>query len=101
MGIHARRGDLGEDMGTGGEEDQESQKEGEEEFFHGGLRLVDFGRYLKMTERGAAVFTMTAWGRMVLWGIIAWMGGFVKVWGDLGMMQKRTASPGRWGCVLA
>ena len=60
MGIHARRGDLGEDMGTGGEEDEESQKEGEKDFFHGGLRLMDFGRYLKMTERGSAVFAMTA-----------------------------------------
>ena len=40
IGIHTRGGDLGEDMGTGGEEDQECQEEGEENFFHRGLPFL-------------------------------------------------------------
>ena len=40
IGLHTRGGDLGEDMGTGGEEDQECQEEGEEKFFHRGLPFL-------------------------------------------------------------
>lgn len=58
---------------------------------------MDFGRYLKMTERGSAVFAMTAWGGMVLWGIIAWMGGFVKVWGGFRGDAKKNSLTGEVG----
>jgi hypothetical protein len=80
MGIHARGGDLGEDMGTGGEEDEEGQKEGEKDLFHGGLRSVDLGGDLKMTEPWVGGVGHDGLGGSVLWGIIAWLGGFVKVW---------------------
>ena len=74
-------------MGAGGKEDEEGQKEGEEELFHGGLRGLDLGMYLKLGEAGCRRCWL--WPLGVLWSIIAWMGGFVKVWGDIGWYTDR------------
>jgi hypothetical protein len=81
IGIHTRGGDLGEDMGTGGEEDEESQKEGEEEFFHGWLRSVDLGMYLKMGEAGCRRVAVGCWRDTV--GYYSMDGGICQGVGDI------------------